>query len=83
MKKLNLLLIVLIPAFGLQAQEIKKDLKAFTRVIASPRVNVILTKGERESIRLVYDNVSESKINIEVRHKTLQIFLDNARLCLF
>lgn len=79
MKKVNLLLIVLATAFSLRAQEIKKDLKPFDRVIASPRVNVILTKGERESIRLVYDNVSESKINIEVRHKTLQIFLDNAR----
>lgn len=63
-------------AFG---QEIQKDLKHFTRVVASPRVNVILEKGDRESIRLVYHNVAEHKINIDVSGRTLRIFLDKAR----
>ena len=79
MKKLNLFILSIFLLSSVYAQEIRKDLKSFSRVIASPRVNVILTKGDRESIRLVYNNVSEEKINIEVRHRTLMIYLDNAR----
>jgi hypothetical protein len=58
---------------------INKDLKAFTRIIASPKVNVILKKGDKESIQLKYDNVSADKINIEVSGRTLHIYLDGAR----
>jgi len=60
-------------------QQIDQDLKHFTRIVASPRVNVILNQGERESIRLVYHNVKPNKINIEVKGKTLRIYLDRAR----
>jgi len=61
------------------AQEITKDLKHFTRVVASPRINVILEKGDHESVRLVYRDVSENDININVSGRTLRIFLDKAR----
>ncbi len=60
-------------------QEIQKDLKHFNSVIASPRVNVVLEKGNREAIRVVYDGVSEDKINIGVTGRTLHIYLDKAR----
>jgi hypothetical protein len=81
MNKFSLLLVFcLCLTLGLQAQEeIKKDLKPFNSIIASPRINLILRKGDHESIRLVYHDVSQGKINIEVHHKTLQIYLDNAR----
>lgn len=59
--------------------EIQQDLKPFTRVVASPRVSVILEKGDRESIRLVYDNVDAEKVNVQVIGKTLRIYLDDAR----
>lgn len=61
------------------AQEIQKELKHFTRVVASPRVNVILEKGDKESIRLIYNNINEDKINIDVTGRTLRIYLDKAR----
>jgi hypothetical protein len=61
------------------AQEIRKSVKSFDRIIASPRINVILAKGDRESVRLVYSNVAENKINIDVTGKTLRIYLDDAR----
>lgn len=64
---------------GLFAQEIQKELKPFSKIIASPRINVVLQKGEHESIRLVYKDVSKGLINIEVRGKTLRIYLDHAR----
>jgi hypothetical protein len=79
MKKLAILALfnaIVSFAFG---QEIEKDLKPFSRIIASPRINVILNKGERESIKIVYNDVDGSKINFEVRGKTLRIYLDEAR----
>jgi hypothetical protein len=62
------------------AQEISKSLKPFRRIVVSPRVNLILEKGDEESVRLVYDNVTPDKINIEVNHHTLRIYLDDAKV---
>lgn len=61
------------------SQEIEHDLSHFTRVVASPRIHVILSKGEQESIRLVYSGVSADKINIKVSARTLRLYLDGAR----
>lgn len=80
MKKAILIAIGLMAAVATTfAQEIKRELKSFDRIIASPRVNLILKKGDKESIRLVYHDVSESKINIDVSNHTLHLYLDNAR----
>lgn len=79
MRKSSLLFAFLCFVVTAFAQEIQKDLKSFSKIIASPRVNLILKKGDRESIRLVYRDVNASKINIEVHGKTLSIFLDQAR----
>lgn len=79
MKKLPLLILFACAAYINYAQEIQKDLKPFKKIVASPRVNVILRKGDSENIRLVYNDVSKSKINIEVKGKTLCIYLDDAR----
>ena len=79
MRKLLFVLAATCISLSVLSQEINKDLTPFSRVIASPRVNLILTKGESESVRLVYHNVNENKINIDVHGKTLRIFLDNAR----
>lgn len=79
MKKSILIAFSLLLTAGAFAQEIQKELKSFSRIIASPRVNLILKKGDSESIRLVYNDVAKSKINIEVSNHTLHIYLDNAR----
>jgi hypothetical protein len=79
MKKFSFLSTLLFIAFIGNGQEIEQPLKHFTKIVASPRVNVILNKGEHESIRLVYHDVSRNKINIDVSGKTLRIYLDNAR----
>jgi hypothetical protein len=79
MKNFSFILAFILTASCLSAQEIQKDVKPFKRIIASPRVNLILKKGEYESVKLVYTQVDKSKINIEVRNKTLQIYLDDAR----
>jgi hypothetical protein len=79
MKKLTLIFTAICVAFMACGQEIEKNLKHFTQIVASPRVNVILSKGDTESIRLVYREVSEGKINIAVSGQTLRIYLDDAR----
>ena len=79
MKKFALLITAACITLSTWAQEIEKDLKHFTRVVASPRVNVILSQGDHESIRLVYKNVSRKDINIDVSGRTLRIYLDKAR----
>jgi hypothetical protein len=79
MKKSILIALSLLLTTAAFAQEIQKELKSFSRIIASPRVNLILKKGDSESIRLVYNDVSKSKINIDVSNHTLHIYLDNAR----
>ncbi len=61
-------------------QEISQELRSFNKIIASPKINVILEKGDQESIRLVYSNISADKINITVKHHTLRIYLDDARI---
>lgn len=64
----------------LQAQEINQELKSFHRIVASPYINLVLQKGSKEAIRLVYNGVSADKINIEVKSKTLRVYLEDARV---
>jgi hypothetical protein len=78
---IRLALIVLCTAPALAfAQEIKKDLRFFSEVIVSPKINLILERGERESIRIVYAQVDPEKINIEQEGDRLKLYLDDARL---
>jgi len=72
-----LLLLVVQLALG---QEITQELRSFDRIVVSPRINLILEQGDQEGIRLVYSNVSADKINISVKHRTLRIYLDDAKI---
>jgi len=80
MKKNLSLLLLLCLANLVYGQEINQPLKSFDRLIASPKVNVILEKGDTESIRLVYAGVDKGVINIEQHHKTVHIYLENAKI---
>ena len=81
MKKVTLLILATLAFLpALVAQEINTDLKPFRKVIASPHINLVLNKGDRESIRLVYSRVSEDKLNIRQHGKTLHIYLDDAKV---
>lgn len=52
----------------------------FQKIIASPRVNVILEKGDKESVRILYNQIPKNKVNVKVKGKTLHIYLDHARM---
>ena len=66
-------LLTLVSHFVL-AQEISQDLKSFSKVIVSPKINLILEQGDHENIRLTYSNVSADKINIIVQGNTLRVY---------
>lgn len=59
--------------------EIHHDLAPFKKIVASPRIHLVLEEGDQEGIRLVYDGISADKINVRVSGKTLYLFLDGAR----
>jgi hypothetical protein len=67
--------------YGLSsAQEIKRTLPFFDKIVVSPKINVVLVKGDKEGVRIVYSKVSEQKIHAHVSGKTLQLYLDGARI---
>jgi hypothetical protein len=61
------------------AQPLEKEVKHFTRIITSPKINVILRKGDTEKVVVEYNEIAKGKINVEVTGKTLHIYLDGAR----
>jgi hypothetical protein len=82
MKKIYLLaLLALSPAVTLLAQEaLEKNLKSFDKIIASPHIHVVLKKGDKEGVRLTFNDPSvKDKMNVEVSGKTLHLYLDGAR----
>lgn len=78
----SLLLVCLVVATHAQTPTptITKDLRAFDKIVASPLIDVVLIKGEQESIRLEYQNVTPDKINIESKGKTLRLYLTDAKV---
>jgi len=64
-------------AFG---QELVRDVPSFRKIMVAQRINLVLTKGEKEAVRIAYANVDPSKINVKVNGSRLLIYLEDARL---
>lgn len=73
-------IIVILASINGFAQTEPQALAPFDRIVASQFVNVILEKGENESIRLEYAGVNPEEVNVKVKRKKLHIYLDNAKL---
>ncbi len=56
------------------------EVGSFEKIIASPRVNVILEKGDKESVKILYNQIPKIKVNVMVKGKTLRIYLDHAKV---
>ncbi len=78
-KRSGLLLAVALFSNVLVAQN-THTVEAFDKVIVSPHIEVTFKEGERESVEIVNSRLSENKINIEVKGKTLQLYLDGAKV---
>lgn len=56
-----------------------QPLASFDRIVASQFINVVLEKGDNESIRLEYDGIDPNDVNVKVTRKKLHIFLNHAK----
>jgi len=73
-------ILILLIGITVAAQEFEKNLTSFDKIVVSPKINLILEKGDQESIRIRYSNIDAGKINIEVTNGKLQLYLDNAKV---
>jgi hypothetical protein len=53
--------------------------KSFDKVVVSPHIQVTFVEGNEESVTVESNAVSNDKLNIEVKDKTLRIYLDDAK----
>lgn len=81
MKKTLVTTLLLAMGFAAIAQqEMIRTVPAFDKISVSPKINLVLEKGEKESVRITYNNVSSGKIRVEVVGNKLRIYLDQARM---
>jgi len=74
-----LLLFSLLSVEYTQAQSDNIAVNHFDKVIVSPHIQVTFIEGNEESVSIQEISVSKDKLNIEVKGKTLRIYLDGAK----
>jgi hypothetical protein len=62
------------------SQSFERKLRSFDKVIVSPKINLVLIPGEKESIRIEYSGVDEERILIEQRGRKLHVYLEDAKI---
>jgi hypothetical protein len=76
MKKLTLFTLAVLLAAQLFAQSSTRELSSFTKVAAGESIEVFLTKGAKESARIVTDGIDLDEVMTEVSGGKLSIFLE-------
>jgi hypothetical protein len=79
MKTLLAFLLIVVSTLSGFAQTFEKNVSHFRKVVASPRINVVMVAGENESVKITYANVDPSEINIVVKSHALHIYLDGSK----
>lgn len=80
MKTVFLFLCLVSSTFSFSQKKEILGISQFDRISISPKINVVLIKGDKESVTLEYAGIEYNKINVEVVNNKLRIYLDNARL---
>jgi hypothetical protein len=62
------------------SQSFERKLRSFDKIVVSPRINLVLIPGEKESIRIDYSGVDEEKIVVDQKGRKLHIYLKDARI---
>jgi len=78
MKNITTILIMLISC-AIWAQQKTISVDHFDKVIVSPHIQATFVQGDKEQIQIENSTVSLNKVNIEVKGKTLRVYLDNAK----
>ena len=63
-----------------EAQSKTYDLSSFDEVIISPHIEAVFEKADRESVVIENIDVPLEKLNVEVKGRTLHIYLDDAKV---
>lgn len=79
MKTLIAALITIASTLSATAQTLERNVGHFNKVIASPKINLVLVAGENESVKIDYVNIDPSKINMVVKNHALHIYLDGSK----
>ena len=61
------------------AQNNTINVNHFEKVIVSPHIQAIFVQGDKEQVQIESNTVSDDKINVEVKGKTLRIYLEGAK----
>lgn len=80
---LKIIVVLILAVLGVkntQAQSKTISVKHFNKVIVSPHIQVVFRQGDEESVRIESTNVSHDKINIEVKGRTLRLYLEDAKM---
>ena len=83
MKIKYLLLLLTLTVLGtsnVKSQNKTIALKSFEKVVISPHIQIKFVQGDTESIKIDDIEVSMDKLNIDVSGKTLQVYLDDAKM---
>ncbi|MBU2938755.1 DUF2807 domain-containing protein [Lacinutrix sp. C3R15] len=64
----------------IQAQSKTFTVKSFDKVIVSPHLEVVFKTGEEEKVLVEMLTESLDEMNVEVKGKTLQLYLDDAKI---
>lgn len=59
--------------------QIKQTVKPFNKVVISPHIEAILVEGDEETVTIKENKLSNNIVNIEVKGKTLRVYLDDAK----
>lgn len=79
MKHLSTLLLILIASQPGFAQEKEMKLSSFRKIVVSPKIKLVLVKGDAESIRVTASNIHPAQLNVRVIGNKLHLYLDDAR----
>ena len=75
----HITLITLICLGQMLIAQTKTEVKPFHKAIISPHIETIFVQGDEESVTIVENTLSDDIVNIEVKNKTLRVYLDDAK----
>ncbi len=78
--RIHFWVVAMIAASNTFAQESTLNLSSFNKITVSPRIHLILQKGEKEAVRFICNDIPKEKVNVKVHGNKLKIFLDHARI---
>ena len=80
MRCLAILLSGMLITSAAYSQRLERKLRSFDRIVVSPKINLVLIPGDRESILINYSGIEEEKIIIEQKGKKLHVYLEDAKI---